>query len=59
VEWDRATDLISYEILSFSRPRKLATQVAYPLARWFQRRFVRNSLLAMARAVQPDSFASI
>jgi uncharacterized protein (UPF0548 family) len=52
VEWDRKSDLISYDILSFSRPGSLRTQAAYPVARWLQRRFLRNSLVAMSRAVQ-------
>jgi uncharacterized protein (UPF0548 family) len=58
VEWDRRSDLISYDILSFSRPGNLQTQIAFPAAYWLQRRFVRNSLVAMARAVQPDNFPS-
>jgi uncharacterized protein (UPF0548 family) len=58
VEWDRGSDLVSYDILSFSRPGNLPTQVAYPAARWLQRRFVRNSLVAMARAVQPGTLVS-
>lgn len=52
VEWDRASDLVSYDILSFSRPGNWKTLVAYPLARWLQKRFVDNSLIAMTRAVQ-------
>jgi uncharacterized protein (UPF0548 family) len=59
VEWDRTSDLISYDILSFSRPGNLLTQVAYPIASWLQRRFVRNSLVAMARAVQPGTSVSL
>lgn len=52
VEWDRASDLVSYDILSFSRPGNWKTLVAYPLARWLQKHFVDNSLIAMTRAVQ-------
>ena len=51
VEWDRASDVVSYDILSFSRPGCLLTQLSYPLARWLQRRFARNSLAAMVDAV--------
>jgi uncharacterized protein (UPF0548 family) len=59
VEWDCTSDMVSYDILSFSRPGSLQTKLAGPVARWIQRRFVRNSLVAMARAVQPDNVPSL
>lgn len=59
VEWDRTSDLICYDILSFSRPANLLTQMAYPVARRLQRSFMRNSLAAMASAVQPDNSVSV
>jgi len=52
VEWDRSSDLVSYDILSFSRPGNWKTLVAYPLARRLQQRFADDSLSAMVRAVQ-------
>jgi len=52
VEWHRDSDLVAYDILSFSRPGSVAVKIAYPVARWLQRRFLRNSLAAMADAVQ-------
>jgi uncharacterized protein (UPF0548 family) len=52
VEWDHASDIVSYKISSFSRPGSLITRLAYPIARRLQRRFARNSLLAMVHAVQ-------
>ncbi len=55
VEWDHASDLVSYDISSFSRPGSLMTQVAHPVARWLQRRFASNSSLAMAHAVQASA----
>lgn len=55
VEWDHATDLISYDILSFSRPGSWMARLAYPVARWLQRRFVRNSSIAMVQAVLPNA----
>jgi uncharacterized protein (UPF0548 family) len=58
VEWDRTSDLVSYDILSFSRPGNLQTKLVCPLARWLQRRFVRDSVVAMTRAVQPDNMVS-
>jgi uncharacterized protein (UPF0548 family) len=51
VEWQPASDLVCYEILSFSRPGCAAVKVAYPAARWLQRRFLRHSLAAMLNAV--------
>ncbi len=51
IEWDRASDVVSYDILSFSRPSCLVTQLFYPLARGLQMRFVKNSLAAMVNAV--------
>jgi uncharacterized protein (UPF0548 family) len=52
VEWDRASDVVYYEISSFSRPGNWMTQITYPIARRLQRRFARNSLTAMAHAVR-------
>jgi uncharacterized protein (UPF0548 family) len=52
VERQRSSDLVSYGILSFSRPGNLAVKAAYPVARWLQRRFLRQSLAAMTNAVR-------
>ena len=54
VEWDRSSDLVSYNILSFSRPGNWKTLIAYPAARRLQQHFVDNSLSAMVRAVQQE-----
>jgi uncharacterized protein (UPF0548 family) len=51
IEWDRATDAVTYDILSFSRPGNWKTRVANPLARRLQNRFITDSLAAMAAAV--------
>jgi len=51
VEWDRKSDAVSYEIASFSRPGKLLTWVALPLARSLQSQFIRHSTTAMRQAV--------
>jgi uncharacterized protein (UPF0548 family) len=55
LEWDRNSDQVSYDILSFSRPGKLAVKAASPLARRLQRGFLRHSLAAMARAVRSST----
>jgi uncharacterized protein (UPF0548 family) len=52
VEWRRDSDLVYYEIVSFSRPGNVAVKIAYPLALRLQNRFVRHSLAAMLDAVR-------
>jgi uncharacterized protein (UPF0548 family) len=54
VEWDRSSDLVSYDILSFSRPGNWKTLIAYPAAQWLQQHFVDNSLIAMVRSVKQE-----
>lgn len=51
VEWDRASDAVSYDILAFSRPKHALARLGYPLARRTQKRFGRDSVAAMRRAV--------
>jgi uncharacterized protein (UPF0548 family) len=52
VEWDRASDVVSYEIMSFSRPGNWKTRMGYPVATRLQDDFARSSVDAMARAVR-------
>jgi len=52
VEWHRSSDLVYYEIVSFSRPGNIAVKMAYPLAHGLQNRFLHHSLAAVARAVR-------
>jgi hypothetical protein len=54
VERHRMPNVVSYDILSFSRPVSLAARVAYPLARRLQMRSVRQSLAALEKAVKAD-----
>jgi uncharacterized protein (UPF0548 family) len=49
--WDQNSDLVSYEILAFSKPRATLAKIGYPLSRLMQRRFAQGSLQAMARSV--------
>jgi uncharacterized protein (UPF0548 family) len=51
VVWDHADDSVHYEQFAFSRPNHLLTQLNYPLARTVQKRFARDALAAMTRAV--------
>jgi uncharacterized protein (UPF0548 family) len=50
VEWRRDEDEIWYDLLAFSRPRKMAARLAYPLTRTLQKNFAEASKLAMLRA---------
>jgi len=50
VEWQRADDSVSYQVCSFSRPNRLLSRLGYPLVRQLQRRFARDSHIAMVRA---------
>jgi uncharacterized protein (UPF0548 family) len=40
---------VFYEIQAFSRPRFWMVRLAYPLARYFQRQFVKDSLKNMKK----------
>lgn len=42
-----------YEIRAFSRPRHWLAWIGFPLARWWQLRFVRDSQAAMLKLSQP------
>ena len=51
VELNAATGDVHYDILAFSRPRHPLARLAYPWARRLQRRFGRDSVESMQRAV--------
>ncbi len=51
VEWDQEDDSVWYDILAFSHPNHFLTRIAYPLTRRLQKRFARDSVAAMKRAV--------
>ena len=51
IEWDRATDRVSYDILAFSRPHQIQARLGYPFVRQVQKRFMRDSAASMLRAV--------
>jgi len=51
IVWDHADDSVRYEQFAFSRPNKLLTRLNYPLARTVQKRFAKDALEAMQRAV--------
>ena len=51
IEWDQVQGSVWYDILAFSRPRHVVARLGYPVARRFQKRFARDSVAAMAKAV--------
>jgi uncharacterized protein (UPF0548 family) len=52
VEWDQNTDIVTYDLYAFSRPRALAAKIAARYSRSLQRRFVQLSKAAMAKACE-------
>jgi uncharacterized protein (UPF0548 family) len=50
VEWDRDGG-VWYDVLAFSRPRRLLARLGYPYVRWVQRGFGPASAAAMDQAV--------
>jgi uncharacterized protein (UPF0548 family) len=51
VSYHLADETVWYDVLAFSRPRHLLARLGYPLARGLQKRFIRDSQRAVARAV--------
>ena len=51
VEWNRDEDTVWYDILAFSRPRKMLARLGYRLSRLLQKRFAEGSKAAMLEAV--------
>jgi uncharacterized protein (UPF0548 family) len=51
VEWHRDDGSVFYDICAFSRPNHILARIGHPLARRLQRRFARDSMRAMVRAV--------
>jgi uncharacterized protein (UPF0548 family) len=55
LEWDRASDVVTYDILAFSRPHQWLARLGYAYMRRVQRRFGRESAAAMVRVVKEGS----
>ncbi|MEO1258551.1 MAG: DUF1990 domain-containing protein [Bacteroidota bacterium] len=51
VEW-RADDSVWYVLRAFSKPRFWLARLAYPVARYFQRKFVKESLEKMKKEMK-------
>lgn len=52
VEWHGGDGSVFYDLYAFSRPNHALARVGRPVARGLQRRFARDSLRTMARAVE-------
>ena len=57
VRLDPKTDEVEYRLEAFSRPARLASKLAYPLARRLQKRFAQASGAALAAASIRDTVA--
>ena len=55
VEFDPETEEVWYDLLAFSRPNALVAKLGYPVSRYLQRSFVRDSKAAMLRAVNSNN----
>lgn len=54
VEYRRADDSVWYVVVAFSQPAHPLARLGFPIARALQRRFRRDSIAAMERAVASD-----
>jgi uncharacterized protein (UPF0548 family) len=50
VQWSPEDDIVWYEVLAFSRPRRILARIGYPYLRYLQRRFSADSIRAMRNA---------
>ena len=50
VEYDPTTEEVWYDLSAFSKPRHPLARIGYPISRYLQKRFARESLAAMKRA---------
>ena len=54
IEWHREDDSVWYDILAFSKPNQLLIRLGRPFARRLQKRFAKDSLQAMVKAVDEE-----
>jgi len=59
VEFDPETEEVWYDLFAFSTPKAFFAKVGYPISRYLQRSFVRDSKQAMRRAVNSNSIRVI
>ena len=51
IEWHSKDDSVWYDIFAYSKPNHLLAKLGYPITRLLQRRFARESMEAMIKAV--------
>ena len=51
VEMDLETGAVWYDLFAFSKPNHVLAKLGYPISRTLQKRFARDSLAAMKRAI--------
>lgn len=51
IEWHSKDDSVWYDIFAYSRPNHFLAKLGYPITRLLQKRFARDSMKAMLRAV--------
>jgi len=54
VEWDKADDSVCYEVLSFSKPQHWMAKVGYPISRWYQEQYHKETGWAMLLSVSGE-----
>lgn len=47
IEWDQRDNSVWYDIIAFSRPNHVLARIGYPVVRRLQKRFGRDSAIAM------------
>eukprot|EP00884_Botryococcus_braunii_P003482 jgi/Botrbrau1/13134/Bobra.0187s0089.1 len=55
VQWQKNDDSVWYEIYAFSKPDSLLAWIAYPVCRYYQMKFRRDSAKKMLEALQSGS----
>jgi uncharacterized protein (UPF0548 family) len=51
IEWDRSQDIVFYDVIAFSNPNFILGWLAYPLVRYIQNSFRRDSERVMKRMI--------
>ena len=51
VEWHHSDNKVWYDILAYSRPNHFLARLGYPIVRWTQKKFGRESSAAMLAAI--------
>jgi uncharacterized protein (UPF0548 family) len=51
IQWRAEDDWVWYDIFAYSRPNHVLAKLGYPITRALQKRFARDSMKAMLRAV--------